>query len=25
MVLIGIDENDTDKDLDYICDKLTGA
>ena len=24
MVLIGIDENDTDKDLDYICDKLTG-
>lgn len=24
MVLIGIDENDTDKDLDYICDKLLG-
>ena len=24
MVLVGIDENDTDKDLDYICDKLTG-
>ena len=24
MVLIGMDENDTDKDLDYICDKLTG-
>ena len=22
MVLIGIDENDTDKDLDYICDKI---
>lgn len=24
MVLIGIDENDTEKDLEYICSKLTG-